>query len=268
MQRARRGRGGRRRLARPRRRRHPRRPERGRALGAGDRPPRRGRRRLARRAAPSRSTRAEAYRGDHIARRRPRRDRPRSAASRRTHIQCARDARRRRCRRVDEARVCSRALEQVHPRCATTWSERLRTLPDCPRSQRSVPSSIDARPRSTSPTTRRPATLLAEDPFALLVGFAIDQQVPVQKAFAGPYVLKRARRHARPEEAREARPDRDVHREAGDPPLPRRDGDARARARRGRRRRLRRRRLTHLERGRRHRRPEEAHRLAARASAR
>jgi uncharacterized HhH-GPD family protein len=33
-------------------------------------------------------------------------------------------------------------------------------------------------------------TLLAEDPFALLVGFAIDQQVPVQKAFAGPYVLK------------------------------------------------------------------------------
>jgi uncharacterized HhH-GPD family protein len=32
--------------------------------------------------------------------------------------------------------------------------------------------------------------LLAEDPFALLVGFAIDQQVPVQKAFAGPQVLK------------------------------------------------------------------------------
>jgi uncharacterized HhH-GPD family protein len=33
-------------------------------------------------------------------------------------------------------------------------------------------------------------SLLAQDPFALLVGFAIDQQVPVQKAFAGPYVLK------------------------------------------------------------------------------
>jgi len=32
--------------------------------------------------------------------------------------------------------------------------------------------------------------LLADDPFALLVGLAIDQQVPVQKAFAGPYVLK------------------------------------------------------------------------------
>jgi uncharacterized HhH-GPD family protein len=32
--------------------------------------------------------------------------------------------------------------------------------------------------------------LLATDPFALLVGFAIDQQVPVPKAFAGPYVLR------------------------------------------------------------------------------
>jgi uncharacterized HhH-GPD family protein len=32
--------------------------------------------------------------------------------------------------------------------------------------------------------------LLARDPFALLVGFAIDQQVPVPKAFAGPQVLK------------------------------------------------------------------------------
>src|SRR5690242_7010141 len=32
--------------------------------------------------------------------------------------------------------------------------------------------------------------ILAKDPFALLVGFAIDQQVTVQKAFAGPYALK------------------------------------------------------------------------------
>ena len=32
--------------------------------------------------------------------------------------------------------------------------------------------------------------LLADDPFALLVGFAIDQQVSVQKAFAGPLALK------------------------------------------------------------------------------
>ena len=32
--------------------------------------------------------------------------------------------------------------------------------------------------------------LARQEPFALLVGFAIDQQVTVQKAFAGPYVLK------------------------------------------------------------------------------
>jgi uncharacterized HhH-GPD family protein len=32
--------------------------------------------------------------------------------------------------------------------------------------------------------------LLATDPFALLVGFAIDQQVTVQTAFLGPYRLK------------------------------------------------------------------------------
>jgi uncharacterized HhH-GPD family protein len=32
--------------------------------------------------------------------------------------------------------------------------------------------------------------LIATDPFALLMGFAIDQQVPVQKAFAGPLALK------------------------------------------------------------------------------
>jgi uncharacterized HhH-GPD family protein len=32
--------------------------------------------------------------------------------------------------------------------------------------------------------------LIASDPLALLVGFALDQQVPVQKAFMGPLVLK------------------------------------------------------------------------------
>src|SRR3954466_6040431 len=32
--------------------------------------------------------------------------------------------------------------------------------------------------------------LIAEDPFALLVGFALDQQVTVQKAFEGPLVLR------------------------------------------------------------------------------
>jgi uncharacterized HhH-GPD family protein len=33
-------------------------------------------------------------------------------------------------------------------------------------------------------------TLLAHDPLALLIGFALDQQVSVQTAFAGPYKLK------------------------------------------------------------------------------
>jgi uncharacterized HhH-GPD family protein len=32
--------------------------------------------------------------------------------------------------------------------------------------------------------------LLVQDAFALLVGFALDQQVPVQKAFMGPFVLR------------------------------------------------------------------------------
>jgi uncharacterized HhH-GPD family protein len=32
--------------------------------------------------------------------------------------------------------------------------------------------------------------LIAQDPMALLIGFALDQQVPVQKAFAGPLVIK------------------------------------------------------------------------------
>ena len=32
--------------------------------------------------------------------------------------------------------------------------------------------------------------LIARDPFALLVGFALDQQVTVQKAFAGPLVIR------------------------------------------------------------------------------
>jgi uncharacterized HhH-GPD family protein len=33
--------------------------------------------------------------------------------------------------------------------------------------------------------------LLAEDPFALLIGFVLDQQVQLQKAFSGPYELRR-----------------------------------------------------------------------------
>ena len=32
--------------------------------------------------------------------------------------------------------------------------------------------------------------LIFEDPFALLIGFALDQRVPVPKAFMGPFVLR------------------------------------------------------------------------------
>jgi uncharacterized HhH-GPD family protein len=37
--------------------------------------------------------------------------------------------------------------------------------------------------------------LLAEDPLALLIGFALDQQVTVQKAFSGPHVLRQRLGH-------------------------------------------------------------------------
>lgn len=40
--------------------------------------------------------------------------------------------------------------------------------------------------------------LLAADPFALLVGFALDQQVTVQAAFAGPLKLKQRLGHLDP----------------------------------------------------------------------
>jgi uncharacterized HhH-GPD family protein len=40
--------------------------------------------------------------------------------------------------------------------------------------------------------------LIAADPFALLVGFALDQQVTVQKAFFGPLDLKRRIGHLDP----------------------------------------------------------------------
>jgi hypothetical protein len=68
--------------------------------------------------------------------------------------------------------------------------------------------------------------LLAEDPFALLVGFAIDQQVPVQKAFAGPYVLKQRAGTLDPKKLAEMDLAPYFRREAGDPPLPGLDGRA------------------------------------------
>jgi uncharacterized HhH-GPD family protein len=52
-------------------------------------------------------------------------------------------------------------------------------------------------PRKRGDTASLPFTgideadrLLAEEPLALLIGFVLDQQVPLQKAFSGPYELK------------------------------------------------------------------------------
>jgi uncharacterized HhH-GPD family protein len=49
--------------------------------------------------------------------------------------------------------------------------------------------------------------LLAEDPFALLVGFALDQQVPVSTAFVGPLKLKQRLRTLDPGRIAAADPD-------------------------------------------------------------
>ena len=76
--------------------------------------------------------------------------------------------------------------------------------------------------------------LLARIPFALLVGFAIDQQVTVPKAFAGPYVLKQRAGTLDPKKLAAMDLAAVLRGEAGDPPLPRRDGRSRARARRRR----------------------------------
>src|SRR5204863_8778586 len=54
------------------------------------------------------------------------------------------------------------------------------------------------RGMTTTTTDRLPFTgyeaadrLLVSDPLALLIGFALDQQVPLQKAFSGPLELSR-----------------------------------------------------------------------------
>ncbi len=51
-----------------------------------------------------------------------------------------------------------------------------------------LPVPPDHLPFTGNPDADR---LLAEDPLALLIGFALDQQVTVQKAFAGPYELRK-----------------------------------------------------------------------------
>src|SRR5664279_2821269 len=60
------------------------------------------------------------------------------------------------------------------------------------------PDSTDKIWRMTDKTPLLPFTgdddadrLLEEDPNALLIGFVLDQQVPLQKAFSGPYELRK-----------------------------------------------------------------------------
>jgi uncharacterized HhH-GPD family protein len=48
--------------------------------------------------------------------------------------------------------------------------------------------TVQSLPFTDDPEANR---LLVEDPFALLIGFTLDQQVPLQKAFSGPLELKR-----------------------------------------------------------------------------
>ena len=87
--------------------------------------------------------------------------------------------------------------------------------------------------------------LLVTDPFALLVGMLLDQQVPDGVGVPGPLVAARAPRPARrPRHRRHARrrPRGRVPRQARAAPLPGLDGQAHPRARHAGRRRLRRRR--------------------------
>ena len=66
--------------------------------------------------------------------------------------------------------------------------------------------------------------LIASDPMALLIGFALDQQVTRGKGVLRPARAQRAARHARCRDAGRRRTSSRVSREAGDPPLPRLDG--------------------------------------------
>ena len=66
--------------------------------------------------------------------------------------------------------------------------------------------------------------LIATDPMALLIGFALDQQVSVQKAFSGPLAIRERRGNARRCHPGRHRPRAGVSRAARHPPLPRLDG--------------------------------------------
>jgi uncharacterized HhH-GPD family protein len=58
-------------------------------------------------------------------------------------------------------------------------------------------ASTEAGPAASLPFTGNDEAdrLLARDPLALLIGFSLDQQVTVQKAFSGPWELRRRLGH-------------------------------------------------------------------------
>ena len=59
----------------------------------------------------------------------------------------------------------------------------------------SVPGPAESLPYTGNDEADR---LLATDPLALLIGFSLDQQVTVQKAFSGPWELRRRIGHLDP----------------------------------------------------------------------
>lgn len=59
-------------------------------------------------------------------------------------------------------------------------------MPDRP----PAPDRLSAPDRLHFTDSDEANALIASDPMALLIGFALDQQVPVQKAFSGPLVIK------------------------------------------------------------------------------
>src|SRR5216110_230562 len=80
--------------------------------------------------------------------------------------------------------------------------------------------------------TQDPAAneLLETDPLALLIGMVLDQQVKMEKAFAGPYELKRRRASRRAgDRAHGSRAaGQGLSRAPGAAPFPRQHGESRA----------------------------------------
>ena len=71
---------------------------------------------------------------------------------------------------------------------------------------------------STSPRTTDADRVLSETPFALLAGMMLDQQFPMERAFAGPAKIARALRGLRPARRSPPRTPRSSRRCAAQPP--------------------------------------------------